>query len=520
FLFLGFTLFLAANSFAQNLVKNGNFSSGNTGFTTSYTYSTGNSTNSSVFSEGKYWVGSQASLVHPDFSSAYDHTSTNSSGKFFIANGGPDTTQTIWQSDVIFVSQYNMTFRFEAWVTSLVSLSSLAPPKLYFEIGNGTSWTPLGGEVSLTSGISPGTWVLKYTDGILSLPGNYYLRLRNNQSAAAGNDFGLDDIYFGLRTGSPSYASDQGSATPPTYSPVAVNTPSNLSFYNVQTNGVSLSWSAPQGTAPSDYSVQYSANDGATWSVFNDGVSTATFATVTGLAPYTSYLFRVAAVSGGITGVYSGPVEVTTKNRPPTNFQVSAVGANTATFTWTAPSQPNPPGGYLLGISWGNSDGTSFGLSYPIPAGRTSVTLNESSLYTGTTYTNVNLYSMGTASEDSSVMSDRTTTGNFTTKSGNAGTFETWTTPRGATNIAFTLTGAQGGRGANDGNSGAIGGPGGRVTGTVTATNGQVFIILLGAVGGNGASASGSGGGASGMVPFHPAIYNYEDSFNGGLGGD
>ena len=226
FLLLGFSLVLAANSFAQNLVKNGNFSSGNTGFTTSYTYSTGNSTNSSVFSEGKYWVGSQASLVHPDFSSAYDHTSTNSSGKFFIANGGPDTTQTIWQSDVIFVNQYNMTFRFEAWVTSLVSLSSMAPPKLYFEIGNGTSWTPLGGEVSLTSGTSPGTWVLKYTDGILSLPGNYYLRLRNNQSAAAGNDFGLDDIYFGLRTGSPSYVSDQGSATPPTYSPVAVNTPS------------------------------------------------------------------------------------------------------------------------------------------------------------------------------------------------------------------------------------------------------------------------------------------------------
>jgi hypothetical protein len=197
---------LAANSFAQNLVKNGNFSSGNTGFTTSYTYSTGDSANFAVFSESKYWVGSQASLVHPHFSSAYDHTSSNSAGKYFIANGSSDTTQTIWQSDVIFVSQYNMTFRFEAWVTSLVSLSSLAPPKLYFEIGNGTSWTPLGGEVSLASGTSPGTWVLKYTDGILSLPGNYYLRLRNNQSASAGNDFGLDDLYFGLRTGSPSYA--------------------------------------------------------------------------------------------------------------------------------------------------------------------------------------------------------------------------------------------------------------------------------------------------------------------------
>ena len=74
FALLGLSLALAANSFAQNLIKNGNFSSGNTGFTTSYTYSTGNSTDRGVFSEGKYWVGAQASMVHPDFFSAYDHT--------------------------------------------------------------------------------------------------------------------------------------------------------------------------------------------------------------------------------------------------------------------------------------------------------------------------------------------------------------------------------------------------------------------------------------------------------------
>ena len=154
FLFLGFTLFLAANSFAQNLVKNGNFSSGNTGFTTSYTYSTGSSANNSVFSEGKYWVGAQASQVHPDFSSGYDATSGNSGGKYFIANGGPNTTQTIWQSDVIYVSEYDFTFRFEAYLTTLVTLDALtgyAPPKLYFEIGNGSSWTPLGGEATISN---------------------------------------------------------------------------------------------------------------------------------------------------------------------------------------------------------------------------------------------------------------------------------------------------------------------------------------------------------------------------------
>ena len=239
FLLLGFSLILVATSFAQNLVNNGNFSSGNTGFTTSYTYSTGNSANNSVFSEGKYWVGAQASQVHPDFSSGYDKTSGNSGGKYFIANGGPDTTQTIWQSDVIYVSEYDFTFRFEAYLTTLVSLAAsleYAPPKLYFEIGNGSSWTPLGGEATISTSTAPGSWVRVSTDGKISLPGSYYVRLRNNQSLNRGNDFGLDDIYFGARSVSPSYSSDSGPSSPPSYTPITLNTPTGLTASNPQTD--------------------------------------------------------------------------------------------------------------------------------------------------------------------------------------------------------------------------------------------------------------------------------------------
>jgi hypothetical protein len=59
-----------------------------------------------------------------------------------------------------------------------------------------------------------------------------------------------------------------------------------------------LSWSAPEsdgGAAITDYLVEFSSNGGVAWSTFDDGVSTALTATVTGLSDATSYEFRVSA---------------------------------------------------------------------------------------------------------------------------------------------------------------------------------------------------------------------------------
>ena len=71
---------------------------------------------------------------------------------------------------------------------------------------------------------------------------------------------------------------------------------------------VSLSWTAPTSAGSSaitDYVVQYSSNSGSSWATFNDGTSTATSATVTGLTSGTGYIFRVAAVNSVGTGSYS-----------------------------------------------------------------------------------------------------------------------------------------------------------------------------------------------------------------------
>jgi titin len=71
---------------------------------------------------------------------------------------------------------------------------------------------------------------------------------------------------------------------------------------------VSLSWTAPasdNGSAITDYVVQYSSNGGSSWVTFSDGTSAVTSATVTGLTAGTAYVFRVAAVNAIGTGTAS-----------------------------------------------------------------------------------------------------------------------------------------------------------------------------------------------------------------------
>ena len=78
---------------------------------------------------------------------------------------------------------------------------------------------------------------------------------------------------------------------------------------------VALTWTVPAsdgGNAISDYTIEYSSTAGVVYSWFNDGTSTLTSATVTGLTNGTSYLFRISAVNGAGTG----PVSATDSATP------------------------------------------------------------------------------------------------------------------------------------------------------------------------------------------------------------
>ena len=100
---------------------------------------------------------------------------------------------------------------------------------------------------------------------------------------------------------------------------------------------VVLSWRAPDngGAAITDYTIQYSANAGTSWSTFDDGIGTGTTATVTGLTNGQSYQFRVSAtntVGTGSTSVTDSatPVAPVTDTTAPV---ITINGANSITIT-------------------------------------------------------------------------------------------------------------------------------------------------------------------------------------------
>jgi len=75
---------------AENLVTNGDFSAGNTGFYSDYTLET------ALHPEGTYYIVSDAHDHHSGLVSCKDHTTGD--GLYFAANGSPDTTKAVWRT--------------------------------------------------------------------------------------------------------------------------------------------------------------------------------------------------------------------------------------------------------------------------------------------------------------------------------------------------------------------------------------------------------------------------------------
>lgn len=121
------------------------------------------------------------------------------------------------------------------------------------------------------------------------------------------------------------------------------------------TTAVALAWAAPNdgGSAITDYVVQYRTTTGpGSWTTFTDGVSSATGATVTGLAATTSYDFQVAAVNAVGTSAYSSPVTATTAN---TAFDPGSIAWVAAYWTEDASWTPPANGGGVT--SWRDFSG-------------------------------------------------------------------------------------------------------------------------------------------------------------------
>lgn len=197
----------------QNMITNGTFSSGYTG----WTYDSPYTIRAGAWSvSGDIIVGTNPNA---DFNSGFDtygdHTS--GSGNFLMVDGlcNADGTIKVWSQTVSGVTA-NTTYIFSVWISSLKNMATY-PGNLNFNIGGtdvGTNiLAPSLGGASASNGTNTGGGWIQYSttwnSGATS--GNVVISIQNNNTTACGSevDFALDDIEFNPYGPQPNLGVDQ-----------------------------------------------------------------------------------------------------------------------------------------------------------------------------------------------------------------------------------------------------------------------------------------------------------------------
>lgn len=192
-----FVLAAPAQAAPINLVTNGDFESGNTGFVSDYAYSPASNT-----MEAQYTVRTNPSPWNGFFISADDHTS--GTGNMFVGNGAPTAGSIVWGSGTMIDVLSNTDYFFEAWAMNVCCTSGYggqnSPAILEFAVFGDQSSASLG---TISTLLSPGTWQFLGTTWNSGSNTNVSLRIINQNTAAGGNDFALDDIHFSTASSVP-----------------------------------------------------------------------------------------------------------------------------------------------------------------------------------------------------------------------------------------------------------------------------------------------------------------------------
>jgi hypothetical protein len=189
--FLASALVLAAPvSAATNLVTNGNFSAGNTGFASDYSYrAPGNY--GGALAEGLYAIDTNAINTHSAWQSFGDNTG-DAAGLYFIANGA-GFNSVAWAQTIAVQAGYS--YNFSAFAANLCCNANQAPPnfsELTLEADAGSGFATIA--TFTLSGV--GTWLVVGGNYVNGQNTSLALRIVNTNTIAGGNDFALDDISF------------------------------------------------------------------------------------------------------------------------------------------------------------------------------------------------------------------------------------------------------------------------------------------------------------------------------------
>lgn len=165
----------------MNIIFNGDFEAGNVGFTTAYTVGTTPCYNLGYLDcEGTYDVITNPQSGHPNWAPCQDHTT--GSGNMMVINGA-GSLQIIWCQEITVMP--NTLYIFQAFGASVISSS---PAQLQFSVDG----TPIGSVLNL--GSTTCNWQQFYAIWNSGNQTDVEICIINQNTAASGNDFALDDI--------------------------------------------------------------------------------------------------------------------------------------------------------------------------------------------------------------------------------------------------------------------------------------------------------------------------------------
>jgi hypothetical protein len=190
----------ASANIAQELVFNGDFTLGNTGFGTDYTYRADVAGNTELVNDqigpgyvNGYSITNNANNVHNNFWGR-DHTQNLTGNQNFMVVNGHGTQYVVWRQTV--TVEANTTYYFSAWGMSLNNAGPFA--NLQFRVNGQTHGTTL----QLIShpennNQSSDNWRRFYGTWQTTTGGDILIEIINLENSFSGNDFGIDDISFG-----------------------------------------------------------------------------------------------------------------------------------------------------------------------------------------------------------------------------------------------------------------------------------------------------------------------------------
>lgn len=165
----------------QNLVVNGDFEQGNTGFSSGYSY------NSSLDDEGTFYIDNTTQGHHDDF---VGQGHTTGSDNFMMVNGAREQNKVVWQETISVVP--NTQYCFSAWVSSLSSAGII--PGLRANLQFAINGIQIGNIFQSPSSLN--VWENFYVLWDSGNATHAVITIMNTSLFESGNDFGLDDITF------------------------------------------------------------------------------------------------------------------------------------------------------------------------------------------------------------------------------------------------------------------------------------------------------------------------------------